>query len=167
MFILNLSKWYNWHSRWCSVTQFAGQPLGFSKGPEYSTEPDATADGRINRRLLVRNVGNTASTAPILLGLMNFFMRKLPKTDVGYFNPVAAPPYFDGMSRHIHLLKSVCKLPEDASSMFAIKEEEAFQVCLCNYSKEGWHETLRNSPIQSLNTSKANTCRSCAVPTMC
>jgi len=59
-------------------------------------------------------VGETSSTGPILLGLVDYFQRSgLPR--VGFFNPVSSAPFVDGVQRHVHLLKHACKLPDDTA----------------------------------------------------
>mmetsp|Transcript_4754 Transcript_4754/g.13675 ORF Transcript_4754/g.13675 Transcript_4754/m.13675 type:complete len:790 (-) Transcript_4754:298-2667(-) len=100
----------------------AGRSLSTDAAAKLEDEP---------KSLFVFNLEGKRYNAPLLIGLMEFFLRRYPK--VGFFQPVAGLPFphsTSGLPRHVELLRSAFSANEEGHPMqqFAVTREECVDM---------------------------------------
>lgn len=89
------------------------------------------------KSVYVFNIEGRRHNAPLLVGLMDFFLRR--DSEVGFFQPIAGLPYANsstGWPRNIELLKRVFNSSEDSASMMALPRMTFIDMLSKNQSSE-------------------------------
>lgn len=89
----------------------------------------STASGGVSRSVYLTGTDSADTTSPVLIGMMNYFQRHVPR--VGYFQPIGTdqfPHSMTGLPRHVELLHSVFQMPGDPTRMFGLSKAEAMSL---------------------------------------
>eukprot|EP00884_Botryococcus_braunii_P005478 jgi/Botrbrau1/14931/Bobra.0018s0035.1 len=116
-------------------------PIGDARGSRaYSAQTDTPvlkSKKEKESNLYVFNVEGRRNNSPVLLGLMDYFERFIPR--IGYFQPLAGEKFVNsttGLPRHVELLHTYFKMGGDPKAMVALQREDALDMLTAGQEDE-------------------------------
>ncbi|GLC50353.1 hypothetical protein PLESTB_000369800 [Pleodorina starrii] len=104
--------------------------LGHAAPASHAARSFTTAGGNgTTASLFISDINLSGHRAPLLVGLMNYFERHVPK--VGYFQPITGKPPADSelqVDRHVELMYKAFKMSGDPKRMAGVQDSEAARL---------------------------------------